>query len=82
MEVVYAERNRRGIAGVSSESVRIVRHIEIAILLQHIIEVHSGYAGNYKIKNIDDAPVNFDYLKGLHDGCHRKVGTTISEHPL
>jgi len=54
---------------------------EVAILLQHLIEIHSGYAGNYKIKNLDDAPVNLYYLRGLHDGCHRKVGTSTQDHP-
>lgn len=55
--------------------------MRVAVLLKHIVEIHSGYAGNYKIKNIDDAPVNYDYLRGLHDGVHRRVGVTEGEHP-
>lgn len=54
---------------------------KLTTLLDHLQDVHSGYAGNYKVKNLDDAPVNLMYLMGLHDGTHRKVGTSAEDHP-
>ena len=82
MPTRYAERDSGGATGIRSRSERfVVTEIEIATLLKHLLETHSGYAGNYKIKNFDDAPVNIWYLRGLHDGVHRTVGTSQNEHP-